>query len=67
MSYAALKSKAKKVGHPFVGRSVRYKGHYWRVVSAHQSGSDKTPWLTLKRGLGLEAAAKESEVEEVLN
>ena len=65
----AKRSKRAKriIDHRLIGRSVFYRGRVWRVVSAHSGDSQGSPWLTLKRGLGIEALAKQHEVSEALN
>lgn len=53
--------------HALVGKHVWYKKNIWLVVSAHANKSTASPWLTLKRGAGIEALAKSYEVTELLN
>ena len=53
--------KGSTVAHPYLGLDVLYVGRIWRVVSAHQSGDDVEPWLTLREGAA-ELAVKPHEV-----
>ena len=53
--------------HPLLGMDVWYKGKLWRVVAAHYTAQRVCPWLTLKRGQGIEALAKSYEVVQVFN
>lgn len=61
-----VKKCRKQRDHVLVGKEVWYQGHIWRVVSAH-ANPGMSAWLTLKRGLGIEALAKSYEVNETFN
>ena len=50
-----------------VGRDVWFRGQVWRVISAEEGDSHGSPWLTLRRGLGIKAFAKTYEVCEAFN
>jgi len=64
---ARRKSKSAKIDHPLVGRTVTFRNRFWKVVSAHRADTGSSPWLTLKRGLGLETTAKAHEVKEMFD
>lgn len=54
--------------HDLVGRDVVYQGHVWRVVASQEDqDAHGSPWLTLRRGGGIEAIAKSYELREALN
>lgn len=59
--------KSYKITHNLVGGEVWYRGSIWRVIAAHKSPKQESAWFTLKRELGIEVLAKESELEQVLN
>ena len=56
---------AKRVTHKWERLVVRYKGHLWRVISAHvpQNRPFANPTLTLIRPFCIQAAAFEHELE----
>jgi len=56
----------KVTDHALLGKEVWFQGHIWRVVSAH-ANPGITPWLTLKRGFGIETVAKSYELTETFN
>ncbi|MDX9719297.1 MAG: hypothetical protein RBU37_01020 [Myxococcota bacterium] len=62
-------SRASKGGRErsLVGRDVWYRGHVWRVTGMQEGDSQGSPWLTLRRGVGIKAFAKNYEVIEALN
>jgi len=57
---------SKKCDHALIGKEVWYRGEIWRVVSAHAMRG-VNPWLTLKRGMGIEVLAKSYELKEAYN
>ena len=62
---ALRRQKSKQVKHRLIGRDVVFRGRVWRVVSANTGGNAQgSPWLTLRRGLGIEALAKSYELQE---
>ena len=63
----ATSKKRHSTDHTLIGYDVWFRGRVWRVVSAHGGDNHGSPWLTLKRGLGIEALAKTYEVQEALN
>lgn len=67
MSLRKSMPNLKRHDHALIGKHVWYNNNIWLVVSAHANGSTASPWLTLKRGAGIEALAKSYEVEELVN
>ncbi len=59
--------RRRRTEHALIGRDVWYHGRVWRVVSAHAGSNQGSPWLTLRRGFGMEVLAKTHEVEEAFN